>query len=103
MGTAAQNNAADKRNVLNNNRGVAMILAILIISIIVTLSLNFNASMRSEIASATNMRDNIKLEAVLQSGLNFALAVLAEDPSVADDSYDSLFDTWADHEILSIY
>jgi general secretion pathway protein K len=103
MKADSEKKAACTRNILNNNSGVALILAILIIGIIVTLTLSFNTSMRSEMASAANTRDNIKLEAILQSGLNFAIAILDEDPSASDGGYDSFFDTWATLDILSIY
>lgn len=103
MGSTPHNNVFCKKKTLNNNKGVALILTILIIGIIVTLTLSFNTSMRSEVASAANMRDNIKLEAILQSGLNIALAILADDPSAGNGSYDSLFDTWAKPDILSLY
>ena len=76
--------------VLNNNKGVALILTLLIVSLIVVLSLQFNTAMRSEVHAAYNLRDGMTLEYVAKSGFYSALAVLKED----DTAYDSLLDDW---------
>lgn len=77
--------------ILTNNRGVALIITILMIAIIVVLTLEFNSSMRHELHGAYNARDNIMLGYIAKSGYNLALAVLRED----DPSSDSLNDDWA--------
>jgi general secretion pathway protein K len=78
-------------NILYNNKGIAAILAILIISIIVVLTLEFNTSMREEFHASVNSKDGIMLGYIAKSGFNFALAVLSEDESDSD----SLNDKWA--------
>ncbi|MBW1770943.1 MAG: hypothetical protein JRJ17_07275, partial [Deltaproteobacteria bacterium] len=45
---------------LQNNKGIALILTILIISLLVSLTLQFNRSMRSDVHAAANLRDGIK-------------------------------------------
>ena len=80
----------------NNNRGVALILTLLIISLIVTLTLQFNTSMRSEVHAAYNLRDGITLEYVAKSGFYGAMALLKDD----DMTYDWLLDDW---QILEQY
>ena len=77
--------------ILSSNRGVALIITILMISIIVVLTLQFNSSMRQEFHGAVNSRDNIMLGYIAKSGYNLALAILRED----DSSSDSLNDDWA--------
>ncbi|MGD9158758.1 MAG: type II secretion system minor pseudopilin GspK [Desulfobacteraceae bacterium] len=77
--------------ILSNNRGVALIITILMISIIVVLTLEFNSSMRHELQGAVNSRDNIMLGYIAKSGYNLALALLRED----DPNSDSLKDDWA--------
>ncbi len=79
------------KSILVNNRGVALIITILMISIIVVLTLEFNSSMRQELHGAVNARDNIMLGYIAKSGYNLALAVLRED----DRGSDSLQDDWA--------
>lgn len=78
-------------NILYNNKGIAAILAILIISIIVVLTLEFNTSMRDEFHASVNSKDGIMLGYIAKSGFNFALAVLSEDEADSD----SLNDKWA--------
>ncbi len=84
---------------LRNNRGMALILTILIISLIVSVTLQFNTSMRSDLHAAVNLRDGIKLGYVAKSGFNYALAVLLEDGS--EGNVDSLQEAWADPKALS--
>jgi general secretion pathway protein K len=84
---------------LRNNRGMALILTILIISLIVAVTLQFNTSMRSDLHAAVNLRDGIKLGYVAKSGFNYALAVLLED--AAEGNVDSLHEAWADPKALS--
>jgi len=79
---------------LRNNCGIALVLTILIISLIVALTLQFNTSMRSDLQATANFRDGIKLGYVAKSGFNYALAVLREDASEGD--VDALHDIWAD-------
>ena len=79
--------------------GFALLLTILIISLIVTLTLQFNTSMRSELFAAANMRDNTRLSAIAKSGFHYALAVLLED--ALETPADSLLEAWADPVTLS--
>jgi general secretion pathway protein K len=79
--------------VLLNNKGVALILTILIVSLIVALTLQFNTSMRSNLYAAANLSDGIKLRCIARSGFQGALAVLFADGS--SSSVDSLRDDWA--------
>lgn len=84
---------------LKDNRGMALILTILVITLIVSLTLQFNRSMRSDLHAAANFRDGIKLGYVAKSGFNFALAVLREDAS--ENNVDSLDEAWAYLHTLS--
>lgn len=82
---------------LRNSKGMALILTILVISLIVALTVEFNRFMRSDLHAASNLRDGIKLGYVAKSGFNYVLAVLRVD----DESVDSLHDVWADSKSLS--
>jgi general secretion pathway protein K len=79
------------KSVLTNNRGIALIITILMIAIIVVLTLQFNSSMRHELYGAVSSRDNILLGYIAKSGYNLALTLLKED----DPASDSLQDDWA--------
>ncbi len=87
------------KGILRNNRGMALILTILIISLIVALTLQFNASMRSDLQATANLRDGVKIGYLAKSGFNYALGVLSVDSAEGD--VDSLHDTWADSKALS--
>jgi general secretion pathway protein K len=84
---------------LRNSKGMALILTILIISLIVSLTVQFNASMRSNLYAAANLRDGIKVGYVAKSGFNYARAVLLLDAS--EGNADSLHGKWADPKALS--
>lgn len=88
-----------ERRVLKNSRGDILILTILIVSLMVTLTLQFNTSMWSELHAASNLKDGLRLGSIARSGFDFALAVLSED--AAENDFDSLHETWSDSEALS--
>jgi general secretion pathway protein K len=76
-----------------DNRGIALILTILIVSLVVSLTLQFNTSMRSNLQAAANLSDGIKLGCIARSGFQGALALLYADGS--SGAVDSLRDDWA--------
>ena len=82
---------------LRNSKGIALILTLLIISIIVSVTLQFNRYMRDDLCAAVNLRDGIKHGHIAKSGFNYALAVLYED----DKNVDSVHDSLADSKTLS--
>jgi general secretion pathway protein K len=79
---------------LKDQRGFALLLTILIISMIVPFTLQFNTFMRSELYGAANLRDGIQLDHIARSGFHVALAVLYED--ALETKFDSLQEYWAD-------
>lgn len=82
-----------------DQRGMALLLTLLVISILFGLTVYFGIAMRNGYEAAANLRDTVRLEAAARSAFNYARAVLAED---ADrDSTDSLQDEWAVPEDLS--
>lgn len=84
---------------LRDNSGMALILTILIISLIVALTIQFNISMRSNLHAAANLCDGIKLGCIARSGLNGAIALLHEDAS--SGNVDTLRESWASTGIFS--
>jgi general secretion pathway protein K len=82
---------------IKDDRGFALILTILIISLIVAITLQFNTSMRSDMYDAASLKEGIKLTCIAKSGFNYACAVLSED----DPAVDSLHEDWADQKLLS--
>ena len=83
--------------VLMNERGVALILVILMISIIIAVTLQLNISSRSEIYEAANLGDGIRATCAAKSGFYMGEALLAEDTN----NFDSLNEDWANLESVS--
>ena len=76
-----------------------MILTILVISLIVMLTLQFNVSMREDLTSSVNFKDGVLLNAIARSGFNCATGLLAEDG--ATNGFDSLNEMWAQSQGFS--
>ncbi len=79
---------------IKEERGFALLLTILIISLIVPFTLQFNTSMLSEMNGAANLKDGVQLDHIARSGFHVALAVLYED--ALETKFDSLQEYWAD-------
>jgi len=84
---------------IKGKEGMALIMTILVISLMVALTLQFNTSMRSNLQAAVNLRDGIKLGCIARSGFNGALAVLHEDASSGNE--DTLREDWAHTKLFS--
>jgi general secretion pathway protein K len=80
-----------------NNRGIALITVLLIISILVAVAIELNRSSRATIYDAANLSDGIKLTYIAKSGFYGAAAVLTN----SNNDYITLRDNWANTEILS--
>lgn len=87
--------------ILTNNRGMALLMTVLIISLILVITLRFNRSMRSSLTNASNLQDNVALDYMAKSIFNAARAVLSVD--AADNNYDSLHEDWANLAAASQY
>ena len=87
--------------ILHNNRGMALLMTILIISLILVITLRFNVSMRASLTSASNLQDNVALNHMAKSIFNAARAVLSID--AAESSFDSLHEDWANLTAASQY
>jgi general secretion pathway protein K len=82
-----------------DNRGMALILTILVVALIVIMTLEFNTSMRSDLFAAVNLSDGIKLACIAKSGFHGARAVLHADRIEGD--VDTLLELWAQSGLLS--
>ena len=85
------------KKILLNDRGVALILVILMISVIITVTLQLNISSRSEIYEAANLGDGTRAAYAAKSGFYMGEALLAEDTN----NLDSLNEEWAKLEAAS--
>ena len=85
--------------IVRNSGGFALILTILMVSLIVVMTLQFNGKMWADLYSSTNLSDGIRLRYIARSGVNCAMAVLAADASQGEG--DSLQEVWASSREMS--
>jgi len=80
-----------------DNRGVALILVILMISVLVAVTVELNRSTRSDIHDAANLSDGIKLLYIAKSGFHAGTALLMVD----QQSYDALTADWGNVALIA--
>ena len=77
-----------------NNKGIALVITLLVLTLLIVLILEFNSGMRIEARAAANFRDDIRAYYLARSGVTFAMAVL-EDDDKTDQNYDAFDELWA--------
>jgi len=87
------NRLPEKNGILNNDRGMALLLTILIISLMSVITSEFIQSRWHDRHAAANLSDGIRLTSIARSGLQFAMAVIVEEGKQND--YDTLHEAWA--------
>ena len=60
-------------------KGMALLITIMIVTLLIIVTVQFGRSMRRERVSSANLRDNGLLEAMADSGVNVAMEILARD------------------------
>ena len=83
---------------LKNNRGMALLLTLTIITLLVVVTLEFNRKVRTAVFATATSRDRLTLTYKASSGINLAMAVLLKDKK--DSKTDSIQEDWADPEKL---
>jgi general secretion pathway protein K len=82
-----------------NNRGVALLITLSIISILVVTTLELNKRTRTSVYLSATARDRVTLNHMAMSGVHAAMAFLVKDKE--DSEVDSVQEDWADPEKLS--
>jgi general secretion pathway protein K len=85
--------------ILRNDKGIALLITVLVITLIFTLTVRFNKKMRFNMESAANLRDGVNLDYMAKSAFNAARAVLRTDAK--ESEYDSFHETWAELDALA--
>ncbi len=89
--------------IINNNRGIALLLVISVTTILIATALEYNRRARFTVLSTAAARDRLKLSQMASSGIHTAMALLAKDR--AESNIDSLQEDWANpdkiNELLS--
>ena len=84
---------------LQNQGGIAILVAIAIITVLVAVTLELNRQVRSAVEMTATARDNLTLLQMAKSGASLATAVLIKDK--IDSDIDSLQEDWADQEKIT--
>lgn len=85
------------KRIPENQRGVALILVLLMMSVIVAVTLQINVASRAQVYEVSNLGDGIKAIYIAKSGLFGAGMVLSNDKN----AYDGLDEDWANLEPLT--
>ncbi len=78
--------------IIHNQRGIALILTIAVISLLVVITVQFGLGMRREYLSSVDQRDGTLALSIASSGLNIATEILAWDGKTTNS--DSYWDSW---------
>lgn len=84
---------AARQGPLNNDRGMALLIVLTVISLIIVLTVQFNRDMRQRLLTSGIESTGTRLEFMARSGVELAMAVLDEDARA--NEYDSPHDAWA--------
>lgn len=84
------------KHIIQNNRGIALLLTVSITTILVAATLEYNRQARVSLVSTAAMRDSITLSQMSTSGIHAAMALLVKDKQ--ESTTDSLLEDWADSE-----
>ena len=82
----------------DDERGVALLLALLVLALLVALILEFDGEARREYRDAAAFRDNFKAQTLTRAAIQAARAVLQQDfikDKKAGEAYDAPTDVWA--------
>jgi len=85
--------------ILQNDRGMALLLTITVITLFVAGALELNKRVRVAVMSTATSRDRVTLLHMASSGVHAAMAMLVKDR--IDSDTDSLHEDWADQDILN--
>jgi general secretion pathway protein K len=81
------------RQILDNHKGMALLLVISLVSVLAIITLQFNKEMRQEYVVSASLRNTIKWGIMIRSGITLAEQILLKDQE--ENTFDSLHDSWA--------
>ena len=82
-----------------NNKGVALLITLSVITVLIATSLELNRRARVAVFSAAAARDKHTLATMASSGINVAMAMLVKD--IMDSEIDSIQEDWATPDKIS--
>ncbi len=82
--------------ILKNNRGIALLIVLTMITLMVTAALELNRRARSSVTTTMVLRDQVTLTQMASSGIQTAIAILVKDKN--ETEIDTVQEDWADPE-----
>ena len=86
------------RDIIRNNRGIALLLTVSVTTILVAVVLEYNRQARVTLISTAAMRNSVTLSQMTTSGINLAMALLIKDKS--ESTIDTFLEDWANAEVI---
>jgi general secretion pathway protein K len=90
-----------RQSLIHNNRGIALIITLMVITLLVAVTFELNRQMRAAVTDSAISRDRLTLMHMISSGASVAQAVLIQDKNTTE--IDSIQENWADPEKLNEY
>lgn len=93
-----------QKKVLKNEKGIALLITLTIITILIMVSVELNRSVRSTVIASAVSRDRMTLTQMAASGVHMGIGILLSDKRKDDKSpkpVDSLQEDWADPEKIA--
>lgn len=82
------------QSMLHNDRGIALLITLAIITVLVAAALEYNRRARFAVVATAAARDHLRLTQMAASGVQAGMALLIKDRS--ESNTDSLAEEWAD-------
>lgn len=79
--------------IFRDNQGMALLITIMVLSLLVAVTVQFNKTVRQSFFSSTTQLEGENLQIIARSGLTIGAAILEADGKT--NTYDSLQDPWA--------
>ena len=91
-----------KYNLLKNNRGIALLITLGIISVLIVVAVELNRKARLTLTSVARSREQATLVSMTESVVHAGMALLIKDKMNDPPSgFDSIQEEWADPEIIA--
>ena len=85
--------------ILRNNRGIALLITLSVITVLVAASLELNRKVRSSVISTETTQNRFILSSMAESGIQAAMAMLVEDKMTS--TTDTVQEDWANPEKIA--
>ena len=86
--------SSNKRSIVGNDeRGMALLITIMTLSLLTAVTIQYHKTTWHKFVVSDNFKREVQLKAITKSGVNIALASLADDLNENDS--DTLIDAWA--------